>query len=180
MTDLQTDEQLEARLAFLRQRKAKLEELMKLEVQVFRLERGMGSSASVCVGEIINAACTHFAISREELLSRHRAEKVVRPRHIAYWLCRELLGLNSSEIGRHFGREHSAVLHGCFRTDQLIECYPKFREEVSELKRGLVNEVTKSDTKLAGDPGASSKHKNAPAVPPVSRNNGPSAGHHAT
>jgi hypothetical protein len=74
-----------------------------------KLPRGVGLDAN----DILRAVCREFDITIVELLSDRRSADVVRPRHIAFVLCKHLTTCSLSEIGRRFGgRDHSTVLHG--------------------------------------------------------------------
>jgi chromosomal replication initiator protein len=52
-----------------------------------------------------------FGVPVAELSGFDKSRSVSRPRHVAMWLCRELLGLTLGEIGRLFHRDHSTVRH---------------------------------------------------------------------
>jgi chromosomal replication initiator protein len=70
---------------------------------------------------IQDAICAHFAISRDELLSRSRAQRLAWPRHVAMYLARELTDHSLPVIGREFGgRDHSTVLNACRRAGERI------------------------------------------------------------
>ena len=73
------------------------------------------------VSEIQAAACEHFGLSREELLSSARTPRIAWPRQVAMYLARELTGESLPSIGRHFGgRDHTTVLHAWRRTTARI------------------------------------------------------------
>jgi chromosomal replication initiator protein len=73
------------------------------------------------VSEIQAAACEHFGLSREELLSPARTPRIAWPRQVAMYLARELTGESLPSIGRHFGgRDHTTVLHAWRRTTARI------------------------------------------------------------
>jgi hypothetical protein len=59
---------------------------------------------------IINETCLEHGIPREDLISPSRTQRLARIRQLAMWRCRQA-GVSFPEIGRHFGRDHSTVLH---------------------------------------------------------------------
>jgi DnaA-like protein len=62
---------------------------------------------------IIGAVCRKYQVSRGDLLSARRPAYIVRPRHIAMYLARELTFRSMPYIGRQMGdRDHTTVLHG--------------------------------------------------------------------
>ncbi len=86
------------------------------------------------VGEIQAAACEHFGVSTEELLSTTRTARIAWPRQVAMYLSRELTGESLPSIGRHFGgRDHTTVLHAWRRTTARIAADEASREAVEKL-----------------------------------------------
>jgi chromosomal replication initiator protein len=84
--------------------------------------------------EIQAAACEHFGLSSEELLSSARTPRIAWPRQVAMYLARELTGESLPSIGRHFGgRDHTTVLHAWRRTTARIADDEASREAVEKL-----------------------------------------------
>jgi chromosomal replication initiator protein len=93
-------------------------------------ERGRPRS----VTEIQAAACEHFGLSSEELLSSARTARIAWPRQVAMYLARELTSESLPSIGRHFGgRDHTTVLHAWRRTTARIAADDASREAVEKL-----------------------------------------------
>ena len=77
---------------------------------------GQAPGHACSIAEIQAAACAHFGITTQELLSATRTPRIVWPRQLAMYLARELTGESLPAIGRHFGgRDHTTVLHACRR-----------------------------------------------------------------
>jgi chromosomal replication initiator protein len=90
------------------------------------------------IGEIQAAACEHFGVSPDELLSSARTVRVAWPRQVAMYLARELTGESLPTIGREFGgRDHTTVLHAWRRTSARIADDAAAREAVEKLCRAL-------------------------------------------
>ena len=86
------------------------------------------------VADIQAAACNHFGVSPEELLSTSRSPRVAWPRQLAMYLAREVAGESLPAIGRHFGgRDHTTVLHACRRVSARIDDDPQAGEAVEKL-----------------------------------------------
>jgi chromosomal replication initiator protein len=97
-------------------------------------EGGWGDSANRSIADIQAAACEHFGITFDELLSSARAVRVAWPRQVAMYLARELTGESLPAIGRHFGgRDHTTVLHAWRRTSARIASDDGAREVVEKL-----------------------------------------------
>jgi chromosomal replication initiator protein len=97
-------------------------------------EKGQRRQGTRSVGEIQAAACEHFGLSSEELLSPARTARIAWPRQVAMYLARELTSESLPSIGRHFGgRDHTTVLHAWRRTTARIATDDASREAVEKL-----------------------------------------------
>ena len=105
------------------------------------LERlGLPLSAALppSIAAIQDAACAHFGLTREELLSRSRAERVVWPRQAAMYLCKELTEHSLPTIARAFaGRDHTTVLYACKRVAAHIAVSPPAYRDIEVLTAAL-------------------------------------------
>jgi chromosomal replication initiator protein len=101
--------------------------------------RGAASAQrSRTIPEIQAAACEHFGLSSDELLSSARVARISWPRQVAMYLARELTGESLPTIGRHFGgRDHTTVLHAWRRTSARIATDDASREAVERLCKAL-------------------------------------------
>lgn len=73
------------------------------------------------VQQIVNEASRHFKISKTDILSRRRNQKLTKPRHVVMYLCRVLTMHSLPRIGRQLGgREHTSVMHGVRKTQSRI------------------------------------------------------------
>jgi chromosomal replication initiator protein len=86
------------------------------------------------ITEIQVAACEHFGISSQELISSARTARIAWPRQVAMYLARELTAESLPAIGRQFGgRDHTTVLHAWRRTTARIASDQASREAVQKL-----------------------------------------------
>jgi chromosomal replication initiator protein len=90
------------------------------------------------LADIQAAACRHFDLTPDELLSPSRATRVTWPRQIAMYLARELTDESLPAIGRHFGgRDHTTVLHAWRRTTAKIHADSTSKQAVDTLREQL-------------------------------------------
>jgi chromosomal replication initiator protein len=90
------------------------------------------------VGDIQAAACAHFDVSLQELLSSSRALRVAWPRQLAMYLARELTTESLPAIGRQFGgRDHTTVLHAWRRMSARVMTDEDARIAVDKLRQNL-------------------------------------------
>jgi chromosomal replication initiator protein len=92
------------------------------------------------VADIQAAACAHFGVSFEELLSTRRGAQLAWARQVAMYLSRELTPESLPSIARRFGgRDHTTVLHACRRASARIAIDADGREAVEKLRRELTD-----------------------------------------
>jgi chromosomal replication initiator protein len=90
------------------------------------------------LAEIQAAACKHFGLTADELLSPSRAARVAWPRQVAMYLARELTSESLPAIGRHFGgRDHTTVMHALRRTQAKILTDSSSKQAVDALREQL-------------------------------------------
>jgi len=95
-------------------------------------------SASPSVERIQAATCELFGLTRDELLSETRHQRVTWPRQVAMYLSRELTAQSLPAIGRAFGgRNHTTVLHACKRAAQRLASDPEASDMVRTLSERL-------------------------------------------
>lgn len=94
---------------------------------LLHVERETASRAP-SVAAIIDYVAEFYGVPRPEMTGYRRLRPIVRPRHIAMWLARNLTPLSLPQIGRAFaGRDHTSVLHGVRSIDRLREQYPALK-----------------------------------------------------
>jgi len=87
---------------------------------------------------IASQTARYFTLRVAELKSSSRRRAVVAARDVAMYLARQMTGKSLKQIGEYFGgRDHTTVLHGCRKTENLIQSDPTTRLAVVELRRGL-------------------------------------------
>ena len=55
---------------------------------------------------------------------------MIRARHVAMWICRELTEASFSEIGEHFNRDHSTTMYAIGRIDGELKTNAHLEERV--------------------------------------------------
>jgi chromosomal replication initiator protein len=88
------------------------------------------------IPEIKAAACAHFELTPDELVSPGRVKRIAWPRQVAMYLARELTDESLPAIGRQFGgRDHTTVLHAWRRTTEKIANDSTSRQTVENLRQ---------------------------------------------
>jgi chromosomal replication initiator protein len=103
-----------------------------------RLGLALTTPRTTSIEAVQAAACAHFSLTLEDLLSRSRAERVMWPRQAAMYLCKELTNQSLPAIGRAFaGRDHTTVLHACKRVAAHIAVSPPAFADIEALTATL-------------------------------------------
>ena len=63
------------------------------------------------IESVINRVCVKYEVHKKTLLGKCRTQDVVRARNIIHNILNDKYQMNLSSIGRHFGQDHTTVLH---------------------------------------------------------------------
>lgn len=86
------------------------------------------------VASIVAAAAARFQMPRRVILGADRSRPAARARYAVFYVARTGLGKSSTEIGRAVGgRDHTTVLHGLKRAEQMRASDAEFRAATDEL-----------------------------------------------
>lgn len=96
------------------------------------------SDRKVTVEEIQRKVSEHYAIRLSDMIGPKRVRSIARPRQIAMYLSKQLTSRSLPEIGRRFGgRDHTTVMHGVRRIEELKTLDSQMAEDVEMLRRTL-------------------------------------------
>ncbi len=87
---------------------------------------------------IINVVAEHFDVSIEDIKSNKRSSRIVFPRQIAMYLCRDLTDNSLKAIGQYIGnRDHTTVKHGIEKIEKEVEKSPTTQNTIEILKKKI-------------------------------------------
>jgi len=87
------------------------------------------------IEEIKQAVCQHFGIGKKDIEGPYRDKRMVRARHILFWLARDLSTASHPEIGRRCGgRDHSTVYNGLYR---ITADYARYADDIAAVRAML-------------------------------------------
>ncbi len=96
------------------------------------------SERKITVEEIQRKVSEYFNIRMSDIIGPKRLRSYARPRQIAMYLCKQLTSRSLPEIGRRFGgRDHTTVMHGVKRIEELKLTDGQIAEDVEMLRRAL-------------------------------------------
>ena len=96
------------------------------------------SDRKITVEEIQRKVSDHYNIRLSDLIGPKRLRTFARPRQIAMYLSKQLTSRSLPEIGRRFGgRDHTTVMHGVRRIEELRQKDSQLAEDLELLRRSL-------------------------------------------
>ncbi|MCJ7871047.1 chromosomal replication initiator protein DnaA [Phaeobacter sp. J2-8] len=96
------------------------------------------SERKITIEEIQRQVAEHYNIRLSELVGPKRLRVFARPRQVAMYLCKQLTSRSLPEIGRRFGgRDHTTVMHGVRRIEELKIQDGQIAEDLEMLRRTL-------------------------------------------
>jgi chromosomal replication initiator protein len=89
--------------------------------------------------EIIQKAVADFySLSVNDLKGKKRNQKIVYPRQLSMYICREMTDFSTTEIGEAFGgRDHTTVMHSIDKIQGLLLTDPALDSTIENLKHQI-------------------------------------------
>jgi len=96
------------------------------------------SDRKITVDEIQRKVSDHYNIRLADLIGPKRVRSYARPRQVAMYLSKQLTNRSLPEIGRRFGgRDHTTVMHGVRRIEELKATDSQIADDLELLRRAL-------------------------------------------
>ncbi len=96
------------------------------------------SERKITIEEIQRRVSEHYNIRLSDMIGPKRVRNYARPRQVAMYLCKQLTSRSLPEIGRRFGgRDHTTIMHGVRRIEELRVQDGQIAEDIEMLRRTL-------------------------------------------
>jgi chromosomal replication initiator protein len=96
------------------------------------------SDRKITVEEIQRKVSDHYNIRLSDMIGPKRLRTYARPRQVAMYLAKTLTNRSLPEIGRRFGgRDHTTVMHGVRRIEELKATDSQIADDIELLRRAL-------------------------------------------
>jgi chromosomal replication initiation ATPase DnaA len=122
--------------------------LSELKQQVARLEKKVEAiecahpEVTSPILPIVRTVAKFYGVTYADLISARRTARVVRPRHVAFYLAKTLSLKSYPEIGRRIGnRDHTTALHAFKKIEAWRLIDPDLDQELIELTAALTPKV---------------------------------------
>lgn len=94
--------------------------------------------AKPSVSRIVSVVADFYSLTPTQIMGKTRVQQIALARHISMYLCKTLLGMNYSEIGKAFGKDHTSAMSGISKVENMRETDPMARQSLDELKKRFV------------------------------------------
>ncbi|MEL7133144.1 MAG: chromosomal replication initiator protein DnaA [Pseudomonadota bacterium] len=96
------------------------------------------SERKITVEEIQRKVSEHYNIRLSDMIGPKRLRAYARPRQVAMYLAKHMTSRSLPEIGRRFGgRDHTTVMHGVRKIEELKQSDGQIAEDLELLRRSL-------------------------------------------
>jgi len=96
------------------------------------------SERKITIEEIQRKVAEHYNIRLSDMIGPKRMRTIARPRQIAMYLAKNMTTRSLPEIGRRFGgRDHTTIMHGIRKIEELKASDSQLSEDLSLLRRLL-------------------------------------------
>jgi len=94
--------------------------------------------ANLSIEIIQKVVADFYSLSASDLKSKKRTQKIVYPRQLSMFICRDMTDFSTTEIGEAFGgRDHTTVMHSIDKIQALLLTDPTLDSTVENLKRQI-------------------------------------------
>ena len=101
--------------------------------------------ANLSIETIQKAVADFYSLSANDLKGKKRNQKVVYPRQLSMFICREMTDFSTTEIGEAFGgRDHTTVMYSIEKIRGLLITDPNLDSTIESLKRQIKELSAKS------------------------------------
>ncbi|MEK7467339.1 MAG: DnaA/Hda family protein [Planctomycetota bacterium] len=110
---------------------ARLCDLATISVSAAYAAGGPAKSAGPTLDGILEAVARQFGLRTAEITGSGRARRLTAPRHVCFFLAKQLTSHSLQEIAKHFGgKNHATVLYACKKLAQGLPGDPELRKRV--------------------------------------------------
>ncbi|MEO0939573.1 MAG: chromosomal replication initiator protein DnaA [Pseudomonadota bacterium] len=96
------------------------------------------SDKKITVEAIQRQVSEHYNIRMSDMIGPKRLRSYARPRQVAMYLCKHMTQRSLPEIGKRFGgRDHTTIMYGIRRIDELRQTDSQIAEDLELLRRAL-------------------------------------------
>ncbi len=125
-------------IALSRLKKKEITTELALEAIHDYIEDSQSEKKTLTLPYIVDIVAEHYDLTSQEIFSKNRTAKIAYARHIAVYLCKKVLGMSNTEIGKSFGgRDHTTILNSINRIEKEIKTDPVLEDNIKMIEKKI-------------------------------------------
>ena len=96
-----------------------------------------GGKKRITIEMIQGAVEDFYGVTHKDLVGKKKERRIVHPRQVAIYLCRELSESTLKNIGTAFNRDHTTVMHSCDLISSQLQEDRNLREELEAVREKI-------------------------------------------
>lgn len=96
-----------------------------------------GGKKRITIEMIQSAVESFYGVAHKDLVGKKKERRIVHPRQVAIYLCRELAESTLKNIGKAFNRDHTTVMHSCDLITGQLQEDRNLREELEAIREKI-------------------------------------------
>ena len=87
---------------------------------------------------IIEVVCEHYGVTIEQLISKNRSQSIIRPRHVAMYLCTQETDCSQDTIARLLDRkDHSTIINARNNIIEQLKTDNELKNQIEAIKKKI-------------------------------------------
>lgn len=100
--------------------------------------RSLNKQKHVSIDDIQQIVADKYSVKLSDLKGKSRKKEIVKPRHIAMYLARDILDDSLVTISNAFSRDHTTVMHGIDKVKDEMLIDENFNDEIENIKKSIM------------------------------------------
>lgn len=96
-----------------------------------------GGKKRITIEMVQGAVEDFYGVAHKDLVGKKKERRIVHPRQVAIYLCRELSETTLKNIGNAFNRDHTTVMHSCDLITNQLQEDRNLREELEAIREKI-------------------------------------------
>lgn len=96
-----------------------------------------GGKKRITIEMVQGAVEDFYGVAHKDLVGKKKERRIVHPRQVAIYLCRELCETTLKNIGNAFNRDHTTVMHSCDLINNQLQEDRNLREELEAIREKI-------------------------------------------
>ena len=96
-----------------------------------------GGKKRITIEMVQGAIEDFYGVAHKDLVGKKKERRIVHPRQVAIYLCRELSETTLKNIGNAFNRDHTTVMHSCDLITNQLQEDRNLREELEAIREKI-------------------------------------------